>query len=66
MAKVTNFFVGANSGAGFQNLFGQMVDLENTYDFILLKGGRQLNNERNHPLYKLELLLSLREIGKIR
>ena len=39
MAKVTNFFVGANSGAGFQNLFGQMVDLENTYDFILLKGG---------------------------
>lgn len=39
MKTVVNFFVGANSGAGFQNLFGQMVDLEHTYDFILLKGG---------------------------
>jgi len=39
MTRVTNFFAGANSGAGFRNLFGQIVDLENTHDFILLKGG---------------------------
>lgn len=39
MAKITNFFVGANSGAGFQNLFEQIMDLEQAYDFILLKGG---------------------------
>ena len=39
MAKITNFFVGANSGVGFQNLFGQIMDLEQAYDFILLKGG---------------------------
>lgn len=39
MAQVTNFFVGANSGEGFQNLFPQMVDIEDTYDFMVLKGG---------------------------
>ena len=39
MAQVTNFFVGANSGDGFQNLFSHMVDLENTYDLMILKGG---------------------------
>ena len=39
MAQVTNFFVGANSGEGFRNLFPQMVDLEDTYDFMILKGG---------------------------
>lgn len=39
MAQVTNFFVGANSGEGFQNLFPRMVDLEDTYDFMVLKGG---------------------------
>lgn len=39
MAQVTNFFVGANSGSGFQNLFPEMVDLETMHDFILLKGG---------------------------
>lgn len=39
MAQVTNFFVGANSGDGFQNLFREMVDLEQTYDFMILKGG---------------------------
>ena len=39
MAQITNFFVGANSGDGFQNLFGQLVDLEDTYDFMVLKGG---------------------------
>lgn len=35
----TNFFVGANSGDGFQNLFGELVDLEDTYDLMVLKGG---------------------------
>ena len=39
MAQVTNFFVGANSGEGFQNLFPEMVDLEDTYDLMVLKGG---------------------------
>ena len=39
MAQVTNFFVGANSGEGFQNLFPELVDLENTYDLMVLKGG---------------------------
>ena len=39
MAQVTNFFAGANSGEGFRNLFSEMVDLEDTYDFLVLKGG---------------------------
>ena len=39
MAQVTNFFVGANSGEGFQNLFGEILELEDTYDFMVLKGG---------------------------
>ncbi|MCI8911031.1 MAG: hypothetical protein HFG09_10205 [Oscillibacter sp.] len=39
MAQVTNFFAGANSGAGFQSLFDKIVDLEDTYDFMVLKGG---------------------------
>ena len=39
MAQVTNFFVGANSGEGFQNLFGQLADPERMHDFIILKGG---------------------------
>ncbi len=39
MAQVTNFFVGANSGEGFQNLFSEIVDIENTHDFMILKGG---------------------------
>lgn len=39
MAQATNFFVGANSGEGFQNLFPQMVDIEDTYDLMVLKGG---------------------------
>ena len=38
MAQVTNFFAGANSGEGFQNLFGEITDLEHTYDFMVLKG----------------------------
>ena len=39
MAQVTNFFVGANSGEGFRNLFPEMVNIEDTYDFMILKGG---------------------------
>ena len=39
MAQVTNFFVGANSGEGFRNLFSELVDLEDTYDLMVLKGG---------------------------
>ena len=39
MAQVTNFFVGANSGEGFRNLFPELVDLEDTYDLMVLKGG---------------------------
>jgi len=39
MAQITNFFAGANSGDGFRNLFPKMVDIEDTYDFIILKGG---------------------------
>ena len=39
MAQVTDFFVGANSGEGFQNLFPELVDLEDTYDLMVLKGG---------------------------
>ena len=39
MAQVTHFFAGANSGEGFQNLFPRLVDLEKTYDYMILKGG---------------------------
>ena len=39
MAQATNFFVGANSGEGFRNLFPELVDIEDTYDFMVLKGG---------------------------
>ena len=39
MAQVTHFFAGANSGDGFQNLFSEIVDLEETYDLMVLKGG---------------------------
>lgn len=39
MAQVTDFFVGANSGEGFQNLFSELVDIEDTYDLMVLKGG---------------------------
>ena len=39
MAQITNFFVGANSGEGFRNLFHEMVELEQMQDFMVLKGG---------------------------
>ena len=39
MAQITHFFAGANSGDGFQNLFGEIMDIQDTYDFMVLKGG---------------------------
>lgn len=39
MAQITNFFVGANSGDGFQNLFKELMNLEEAYDLMVLKGG---------------------------
>ena len=39
MAKTTHFFLGANSGSGFQNLFPEILPLEDTYDLMILKGG---------------------------
>ena len=36
---VTNFFLGANSGAGFQSLSEDFVSPEKNYDVMLLKGG---------------------------
>ena len=36
---VTNFFLGANSGAGFQSLYEDFVSPEDNYDILLLKGG---------------------------
>ena len=39
MAQVTHFFLGANSGGGFQNFFSHAVDLEEARDVMILKGG---------------------------
>lgn len=36
---VTNFFLGANSGDGFQNLFPQLTEDQSLRDLIILKGG---------------------------
>ena len=35
----THFFLGANSGQGFQNLFPRFCRPEDHYDLIVLKGG---------------------------
>ena len=35
----THFFLGANSGQGFQNLFPRFCKPEDHYDLIVLKGG---------------------------
>ncbi len=35
----THFFAGANSGEGFRNLFSEIVDIEEAFDFVILKGG---------------------------
>lgn len=39
MSYTTHFFLGANSGQGFQNLFPRFCAPENHYDLIVLKGG---------------------------
>ena len=39
MALVTNFFLGANSGEGFQNLFFPDPRIWRIYDLMVLKGG---------------------------
>ena len=51
MAQVTNFFVGANSGEGFRNLFSEMVDIEDTYDFMVLKGTERRPRRREKYVY---------------
>jgi len=38
MATVTNFFLGANSGGGFHNLFPQLTADKDAYDLMILKG----------------------------
>ena len=39
MTSTTHFFLGANSGQGFQNLFPHFCAPENHHDLIVLKGG---------------------------
>lgn len=39
MARKVHFFAGANSGNGFQNLFTEILDLEEAVDLMVLKGG---------------------------
>ena len=39
MQTVTHFFLGANSGRGFQNLFQRFWEPTDHYDLIILKGG---------------------------
>lgn len=39
MRTVTHFFLGANSGRGFQNLFQRFCAPEEHYDLVVLKGG---------------------------
>ena len=39
MANTVHFFLGANSGQGFQNLFTNFCTPANHYDLVVLKGG---------------------------
>ena len=39
MGTVKHFFLGANSGRGFQNLFNRFCESEEHYDLLILKGG---------------------------
>ena len=39
MTNTTHFFLGANSGQGFQNLFPRFCEPEDFHDLIVLKGG---------------------------
>lgn len=39
MSTVTHYFLGANSGRGFQNLFDRFARPEDHYDLAIIKGG---------------------------
>lgn len=39
MAVITRYFLGANSGQGFQNLFSRFCEPNNFHDLLVLKGG---------------------------
>lgn len=39
MGNTTHFFLGANSGQGFQNLFHRFCEPEDHHDLVVLKGG---------------------------
>lgn len=39
MSNATHFFLGANSGLGFQNLFDKFCQTEDHFDLLVLKGG---------------------------
>ena len=38
MTNTVHFFLGANSGNGYQSLFGQLTDDRTLYDMVILKG----------------------------
>ena len=42
MAQITHFFLGANSGSGFQNLFSEIMDPETAFDLRSHRCGRGL------------------------
>lgn len=39
MSQTTHFFLGANSGRGFQSLYDRFCEPENFYDLAVIKGG---------------------------
>ncbi len=39
MTRKTDFFLGANSPQGFYSLYSQLGQADDTFDFIVLKGG---------------------------
>lgn len=39
MTNATHFFLGANSGLGFQNMFDKFCQTEDHFDLLVLKGG---------------------------
>ena len=59
MAQKTNFFMGANSGGGFRNLFPELMDLEDTRDLMILKGGPGVGKNT----FMREIARSMEEAG---
>ena len=59
MARKTNFFMGANSGGGFRNLFPELMDLEDTRDLMILKGGPGVGKNT----FMREIARSMEEAG---